>query len=543
MTGLFTSAVWFTVAGAAALCVFRTFWEFLSLALTTAAQFLGPRLPGTPDPRIPLVGSEPAHRGYWSQLMWLDAESAGRASVAVVWHRLTDQWLGRVAWRFLQGRQPFTGLRYDHWLRRVLTFVIAPATALGATTGALLATLVMAVVFAVLGLLLCLVTIFALITVAVLRGADGVRGLTRSIRMKCPYPACYRPFALAVHRCPGCSRMHRELRPGRYGALRHVCACGQRLATTSLAGRDRLAAHCPHCDELLPAGIGSLRIVHVPLVGGASSGKTMLMSAVVAGLRSWSGESRLTVEYATAEDRREANELNSTLSGAGWALKTQGGQPRAFMLRIAYGRRRRLLYLYDPMGESLHDAATVREQQYLAHADGVVLVADVLADMQVRRALSAAEADRAGAAHPSVQGPLDTYQRLTGELAALTGKRRRLPVATVVTKRDVLDQIGSLRPPATGIDDWLVTIGLGALVRGLGHDFGVTCYWAVSSHAATGAGALESEQRRAAEPVLWLLARSGLRVAALRAGSSAGGGASVNVPGPRDEAVPDRSSP
>ncbi|MCX4392944.1 MULTISPECIES: hypothetical protein [unclassified Streptomyces] len=542
ITYLLASAIRLTVAITVSLCVFRTFWEFLSLALSASARVLGPRRAGVPDPRIPHIDSEPAHRAYWSHLMWLDARSAVLAAWAGVRHRLMTDWLGRVVMRLLRGQQPTTGLRYNHPLRRVLTRVVAPGTALGAALGALLATLVVSLVFVVLGILLCLALAAALTAVTMLRVTDRVGHVVRSIRMKCPYPGCYRPFPLAVHQCPSCGRLHRELRPGRYGAMWHVCACGRRLVSNSLAGRDRLTTLCPHCDQQLPAGIGALRTVHVPLVGGTSSGKTMLMAAAVAGLHFWSGESRLKVEYASTDDRRDAVELNVRLNGTGWALKTQGGHPRAFMLRLTYGRRRRLLYLYDPMGESLRDAAAVREQQYLAHADGIILVTDVLADPQVRRTLALADAERADAAHPSEQGPLDTYQRLTGELAALTGRRRRLPVATVVTKRDALDRIDSLRVPATGVDSWLVKIGLGALVRGLGHDFGATRFWSVSSFAATGVGALDSEQRRAAEPVLWILSRSGLRVGALLARTPPPGAEPVDVPGPRDEAVRDRSS-
>jgi hypothetical protein len=272
--------------------------------------------------------------------------------------------------------------------------------------------------------------------------------------------------------------------------------------------------------------------VHLPLVGGTSSGKTMLMAAMAAGLQAWSQRSGLTVEYATATDRREAAVLNQQLNQAGWAHATTGGQPRAFMLEIGYRRRRRLLYLYDPMGESLREAGVVREQQYLAHADGVILVADVLAEPVVRRALERADAQRAGDARPAAQGPWDTYQRLTGELAALTGRRHRIPVAAVVTKRDVLDQLVSLPVPGSRIDGWLESIELGGLVRQLGHDFGAVRYWAVSARAATGAGALDSEQRRAAEAVLWLLARTGLRTGGLMAESP-----QQTVPGQRRRAA------
>lgn len=275
--------------------------------------------------------------------------------------------------------------------------------------------------------------------------------------------------------------------------------------------------------------------MHAPLVGGTSSGKTMLMAAMVEGLHAWSRRSGLRVEYASTDDRQTANSLNQELQRATWAHATTGGQPRAFMLTVTLGRRHALLYLYDPMGESLEDAERVRAQHYLAHTDGVVLVADVLAEPTVRTKLSGADADRATAARPSPQGPWETYQRLAGELSALTGRRGRMSVATVVTKRDVLDQLDSLPVAGARIDTWLTEIGLGGLVRALGHDFRADRYWAVSAHAATGAGSLDSEQRRAAEPVLWLLAASGLRTGRLIGPDPAAGSGAKGAKGSKEK--------
>ncbi|MCF3175053.1 hypothetical protein IPZ61_17225 [Streptomyces sioyaensis] len=529
-------ALWFTALVAAPLCLYTTV-QFLGLSLTAAGRTLGPWQTGAPDPRIAGVGTrEPSHRAYWSQRMWQDARDAAVGAGKTIWYRLTILWLHRYAKQLLSGRRPTTRQRGENWFTRTVMRATAPGTATGAALGALLAALLTSTVLLSFGLLLGLVWLLVMASVAVLRGTERLWLLVRGICMKCPYPGCYRPFPLAVHRCPSCRVAHGELRPGRYGALWHICVCGERLVTTSLAGRGRLTAHCPYCDQQLPEAVGSTRVVHLPLVGGTSSGKTMVMAAMVAGLQAWSRRSALTVEYASAADRKDAGTLNQQLSQTGWALKTQGGEPRAFMLRVGHGRRHRLLYLYDPMGESLRDAGSVRQQQYLAHTDGVILIADVLAAPQVRRALHGGDVERATAARPSDQSPLDTYQRLTGELAALTGRRRRIPMATLVTKRDVLDQIGSLPVPGARIDSWLEAIGLGALVRGVGHDFGAARYWAVSAYAATGTGALESEQRRAAEPVLWILAHSGLRV-----GEFAAEPPEQGIPRPGGGAIADQS--
>ncbi|MEV7521061.1 hypothetical protein [Streptomyces sp. NPDC091371] len=506
--------VYGTGAVAVGVCLFHGLWRFLGLALVAAWRAFGPRTAGAADQRVvPFMGGEPARRAYWASQMWQDSGYAVLFASRTVRYLLVRHWLGRVVReRLLRGRGGRTGARSDNGLARLLCRVLAPGTALAALLSALLASALLLCAAVVFAAQLVLVALAALAAVAAGRGAERLWKLSRGVRMKCPYPRCYLPFALAVHVCPGCGAAHRELRPGRFGAWRHVCRCGRWLPTTALTGRRRLTAHCPHCDRTLPPAVGTTRVVHLPLVGGTSAGKTMLMAAVLDGLRSLSHQSSLTVEFASPEDLREANALGAQLKDSGWTLKTQGGQPRALMLLVGRGRRRRLLYLYDPMGESLRDAGNTRLQGYLAHADGVLFVADVLASPVVRRSLRAGDPELAAAARPADLGPVETYAVFAGELQGLSGRRRRLAVATVVTKRDTLDRMTSLPRPAEPVDDWLSGIGLDDLVRSLGHDFAAARYWAVSARAATGAGALDSEQLRAAEPVLWLLARTGLPV-------------------------------
>ncbi len=494
----------------------RVTWEFLGIGVGGVWRGLGPWQSGRADQRIPVVGGgEPAPLAYWWRQMWTDGLSAAGYGFQLVWSALADPWLERTGRNLFRGRTPSGGLTDSPFSAALLVVFVAPGTVAGALLGAALAGVLLGAFLTVFGLLLALLWLGCAAAVPVLRGAERAWELARGIRVKCPYPRCYRPVPLAVHRCPGCEAGHASLRPGRYGLVWHRCTCGRRLPTTRAARRGSLTALCPHCDRRLPPAVGSTRVVHAPLIGGTSSGKTMLMAAMVEGLHAFARRGELTVEYASADDRAAAVDLNQELKQTGWARATTGGQPRALMLTVARGRRRRLLYLYDPMGESVSEADRVRAQPYLQHTDGVVLVADVLADAGVRGRLGEDDISRATAARPSSQGPWDTYQRLTGELQALTGRRERLCVATVVTKRDILDQLTTLPVPGPRVDDWLTEIGLDRLVRALGGDFRAARYWAVSARAATGTGPLESEQRRAAEPVLWLLAVSGLRTAAL----------------------------
>ncbi|WP_052433374.1 TRAFAC clade GTPase domain-containing protein [Streptacidiphilus carbonis] len=350
-----------------------------------------------------------------------------------------------------------------------------------------------------------------------LRTVEQAWELLRSPRIRCPHPDCFQPVRTVGRACPGCALVHRPLYPELFEPLWQRCTCGRPVPTTALLGRNRLDAYCPHCVRRLPREVTTVRAVHIAFVGGTASGKTMLMAAMVAGLRSWGVQWGLRIRPATPVDENRLLALQQQLAPGGSVPATTGAQPRAVMLLLERGRQRRLLYLYDPMGAALEDAAAVREQRYLAHVDGVVLVADVLADPGVRAALDRSDASRAVAARPALQGPVQTYEQLTGELAGLSGGRQRVAVAVVVTKRDMLEQLASLPVPGGPTREWLAGVGLDGLVRGIGHDFGTARYWTVSARAAGGtapagarAGPSEPEQRHAAGPLLWLLSRSGL---------------------------------
>ncbi|MFB7396189.1 hypothetical protein [Streptomyces sp. NPDC056191] len=515
LTGTVIDAlVAFWAATALLVCVAYAFWVFVATACRSAGRALGPFRPGRADSRVLTIGTEPAHPSYWPAQSWIDTGGAVGRSYRALWTLWRSHWMATVAGRLFLGRRPGTNRRGANAFTRLIMRLVAPGTAVGATAAALLATALHTLVLVVFCALVALVWASWWLTVAVVRGVERGWLLLRGVRTVCPHPRCHRPFPLAAHPCPQCRAVHTALRPGRHGVFRHACRCGARLPSSLLSGRGRTPAECPSCARPLPPSVGTTRVVHVPLIGGSSSGKTMLVAAVVAGLRSWSERGNLTMEFASDADQQDGEALDRQLDRNDWANKTQGDQ-RAWMILVGRGRRRRLLYLYDPMGESLEQADRVREQQYLAHADGVLFVVDVLADRTVRRALHGADDTLADGARPAAQGPVDTYQGLTGELAALTGGRGDLPVAVVVTKRDVLDRIEALPAPGARVDEWLGAIGLGGLVRGFTHDFKATGFWAVSASAATGTGALDSERRRAAEPVLWLLARSGLRVGAL----------------------------
>ncbi|WP_405731286.1 hypothetical protein OG607_33190 [Streptomyces sp. NBC_01537] len=493
-------------------------WNLLRAAPVSYAKFtraaalaLGPWRAGGHDQRIEAPGGkEPAYLSYWARQVWTDSATAVVTGAGVVWRYLVDDWLkGRVMRLLRTYALPY---RRKGAFELATTRFFGCGVALGAMLGVLVAAVVALAALLLSGALLAAACVLLAAAALAIRVTDSVRLRLANIRMRCPHPGCYHRIALPVYRCPSCNNPHRSLLPGRYGILRRVCGCGRALPTSFLTGRHRLAAECPQCRLPLPNGLGSARLVHVPLIGGTSSGKTMLLLAMVTGLRAWAEREELRLEFALDSGREEYERAAAAVAAGGWAFKTQVPLPTAVMLYVGRGRRRRLLYLYDPRGEALESGEKMREQEYLAHADGLVLVADVLADPWVRGRLTDEERTVADAASPSAESPMATYERLAGEFSAMSGRRHRTPVAVVVTKRDVIHGLASLPPLGASVDGWLTEVGLENLVRGVEHDFGASTYWAVSAHGAAGPRSTEAEQLQVAGPIMWLLGRTGLRV-------------------------------
>ncbi|MGW5349469.1 TRAFAC clade GTPase domain-containing protein [Streptomyces sp. NPDC004031] len=480
-----------------------------------AVRGFGPMRFGAADPHLrPPGGGERAYVSYWYRQVWTDGARGTAGGAGAAWRLLYARWLtGRLPGLLKDFHRPDG--RPRTLPRLIAARFFGVGAALGVLAGALLAAAAAAAALLTFVLLLAVV-VAALggVTLGV-RALDAARLRVRRIAMRCPYPGCYQRIDLPVYHCPGCQIAHHRLRPGRYGALRRVCECGTPLPTSFLGGRQRLAAECGGCHRPLPDGLGSARLVHVPLLGGTSSGKTMLLLAMVSGLRALADAGRLRASFALPGDRDDFDRLAAQVAAGGWAHMTQARLPRAVMLHVGTRWQRRLLYLYDPMGETLASEERVREQHYLAHADALVLVVDVLAAPQLRRELGLSAADLAPAADaaPSSESPMDTYARVSAEFGTMSRPRSRTPVAVVTTKRDALSKVPQLPDVGDDAAQWLAAVGLRNLVQAVRNEYGRNRFWVLSAREATGPGALPRQRAAAAEPALWLLRGTGLRFA------------------------------
>lgn len=500
------------LTGGAVLAVF-----LVATYLRAAQQVLAPRPEPADDPRIRLPhGAEPAYRSYYADQVITDM----RAVITQAWAS------GRRAMRspavcgvrrwLLTGR-PQPGLPTNYLEGQQLLFT-APAgigLSAAAVVGIVAALLVAAVIQLLHLVFLAAITVSLAVAGLVLRTADMFGLAVRRIHMKCPHPGCYQPIARPYYRCSSGQHEHRKLRPGRYGVLWRICACEERLPTMFALKLHRLNAWCPTCNRPAPSGLGSAPLIHIPVIGGINAGKTALLTAIADSLEWLADEGELTVEFASDVSRSDYEDAKALLRSGDWPRATTAHVPHAFLIYVRERRsRRRLVYLYDPRGEVFQQADSVREQEYLESAGGIIFIVDPFA-VPAARHLPEADEQVGQAARPSPDDPDKTYARVAGELRTVLGPRwHRTPVAVVATKLDAVEKAGTLPKPQDPSDtkavaSWLTELGLTNLTLSLGLDFSRVRYWATSAYASSGPPSVstEAQRRNTAACLLWLLSQ------------------------------------
>lgn len=447
------------------------------------------------SPRYP-EGSEPALKHYLYSAAWQDLASAIQSMNAVA--------AARRARAFEAGRGLVVGgctaIFGAAWFVAVVTSIVV-----GYTIFYVLIALHSTVVA------VCLVVVA--LVVGLLHATERVSMMVRRIYFVCPGRDCHRRIALPAYRCPSCAAQHNALIPGSYGAFRRKCQCGNRLPTLLLLGRGRIPAFCPHasCGRALNEVIGSVRNVHLSVVGGPYVGKTAFLTAAMLEIRR---RGAVEMQFPESADEVAFRAAESRFERGIPVDKTAGASPNAMLLRIDdAGDRKVLLYIYDAAGELYAGGGDLQRQNFFAHTDGVALLVDPFSLQSVRVDRGREIAVLEPQIRASAELPQNVYDRLVMTLREQRGENVvDVPLAIVITK---IDAAGIDREiESTGAREWLVRHGERNLVQSAAHDFRNVRFFACSAlgrvpSADTGNAFVS---RGVLEPFRWLAEANGVRL-------------------------------
>ncbi len=189
---------------------------------------------------------------------------------------------------------------------------------------------------------------------------------------------CQSKFDLPIYLCPTCGRKYDDLMPGEDGSKYFPCPCGEKLPTTFSVGKGDLEALCPVCGANIKDG-GRHVDICIPVIGGASSGKTCLIHQSIAAIERTAGANGLLYEPSLDADTDFDITLENLQKGY-LPEKTNDMRLKYFQFHLTpdHLKLKHLISLCDIGGEVYSDSQALGEQIGFKHADAFLLVLDPL---------------------------------------------------------------------------------------------------------------------------------------------------------------------
>ncbi|MGH3273919.1 MAG: TRAFAC clade GTPase domain-containing protein [Streptosporangiaceae bacterium] len=340
--------------------------------------------------------------------------------------------------------------------------IFSKVAGIGIFLGVGLGGLIGVTVAAVMGIV-NLLAVFTTVLVALsawglFRAVDWVRRAVANVRMVCT--ACGdKVRGYPMYRCPGCTELHEDIRPGPYGVLSRWCRCRTRLPTSLLFGAGHLAAICPACRAGLPDGFGRIPDITIPFFGAVNVGKTQLMHRLVQALQELSAANGATIEFHGDTEER-LNRLGHFLVTDGRPTKTRVGVPQGYTLLLTLGSVKRYISLFDAAGELHYSRETLAQLKYLGHSRILIFVADPLAADGVWESIPADCREHLAELklRSTKQDIHISYEKTRGQMRELGIKAKFARLAFVVSKADVLEDAGlhiSSQVRGQAVKDWV----------------------------------------------------------------------------------------
>jgi hypothetical protein len=368
--------------------------------------------------------------------------------------------------------------------------------------------------------LLCAAVALVLVHLAVglQRTAEALWLWLRGAEASCP--KCYYVSPRPAYQCPGCSQLHRDVRPGRLGIVSRRCQCGTRMPTMVLRAAWKLTAVCQRCDEPLRQGAAAVRDVRVPIFGDVSAGKTRFLYAALESLVVDGERGGPAVAFPDAQSREQGERALAIIRSGQDTMKTSEQLPRALSCRLGSGATATLLHLFDAAGERYRAAAGHEELGFLETGHGLIYVIDPFAVGPVRDRLSGHSGAAADLARGATGDPESAYGEVVSRLRGGGVQPGSQRLAVVVSRADLLEEYGvDLPSDSDAVSEWLYDAGLHNLVLAATQEFAEVRYFAVASQSSnrTGPGTDPGT------PLRWLLRARGLRFPAGGPQLTAGG--------------------
>ena len=338
----------------------------------------------------------------------------------------------------------------EHWFKKYCAWVIVVSFALAGAAQYLSAFALVALFVVIQSVLLTTWAALALLGMGILAGWNFAYSRFYRIFYRCPN--CHDSMPIPTYICPTCHTEHSRLWPSIYGVLTHRCiTCETKLPT--LLGRRHLERFCPHCRRPLNRGVGEGTNVHIPVVGGTSTGKT---NYIVMATREFKDTYEQRYGYRVSfTDPAHEHEFEANLhrlEGGRELVATTEVVPQAYNLKIKVPGWRvpKLAYVYDAAGEAFATYDNTSRQAYYKYIDGIIFVIDPFAIPEYYRIYQTDIEQIRTSLRPSRLGVMEAYERMMQMFEASVDMRKRKrysqPIAVVVTKVDTLDledEVGS----------------------------------------------------------------------------------------------------
>ena len=278
--------------------------------------------------------------------------------------------------------------------------------------------------------------------------ADAIYRGYKHISSTCKNPNCQAHFGLPVYKCPSCGVKHDRLMPSRYGIWKRRCQCGNKLPTTFFNGRQKLDGECPVCEFPILNG-GEHVDICIPIVGGASSGKTCFVNTAVTQIEKIAPSLGLQYKFEpSGSDDYETNQQNMSRGELPEKTNEMHLKFYQFQLQTAAESLPHLVSLCDVAGEIYSDSTELGQQHALSKSHSFVVVVDPLSVSEYREEMqNTIDPAQYGYSADSIDAVLNMLTTTLENMCNISAKNMlNSDLAVVFTKGDIPglgDKIGT----------------------------------------------------------------------------------------------------